>query len=93
MKLSLALISLAIVANVFSAELGILKQWEDFKTTHRKQYSSHQEELLRLQVWNSNLEYIAKHNADANSGKHTFWLKMNEFGDLVGLIRFASRKC
>jgi hypothetical protein len=83
LKLSLAIVSLAIVAHVFSAELSIMQQWQAFKTAHGKQYSSHQEELLRLNIWNANLEYVQQHNADADAGKHTFWLKMNAFGDMV----------
>jgi len=83
MKLSLALLSLALVACAFAAELSVLQQWEAFKAEHGKSYASHQEELYRLQVWNSNAEYVARHNAEADSGKHTFWLAMNRFADLT----------
>jgi hypothetical protein len=28
------------------------------------------------------LKFIASHNNEADSGKHTFWLAMNRFGDM-----------
>ena len=38
---------------------------------------------LRREIWAKNFEYVNEHNKQAIQGKHTFKLKMNEFGDLV----------
>jgi len=34
-------------------------------------------------TWESNLKYVDQHNAEAESGIHTFTLKMNKFGDMT----------
>ena len=36
-------------------------------------------------IWEKHLGYIEKHNGEAKVGKHTFFLKMNKFGDLTNL--------
>ena len=38
----------------------------------------------RRGVWEQNLVTIRKHNLEADRGVHTFWLGMNEYGDMVG---------
>ena len=38
---------------------------------------------LRRIKWENNLKIIAKHNKEADTGKHTFWLGMNAYGDMV----------
>jgi cathepsin L len=82
MRLTLAVL-LALVAGTFAAELSLLEKWNAFKQEHGKKYASHQEELYRLNVWSSNADFVEKHNAEADAGKHTFWVKMNKFGDLL----------
>ena len=37
-------------------------------------------------TWESNLKYIQNHNLEADRGVHTFWLGMNEYGDMVWLF-------
>jgi hypothetical protein len=37
----------------------------------------------RFTSFKSNLEAIREHNADYKAGKHTFYLKMNQFGDIA----------
>ena len=36
-------------------------------------------------IWESNLNFIEKHNLAADRGEHTFWVGMNEYGDMVRL--------
>jgi hypothetical protein len=36
--------------------------------------------------WERNLQYIEKHNKEADSGKHTYWLAMNKYGDMVRAV-------
>lgn len=38
---------------------------------------------LRRAIWEKNLLYIESHNIEASNGKHSFFLKMNKFGDLT----------
>ncbi len=37
--------------------------------------------VFRRSKWENNIKMIAKHNAEANAGKYTFKMTMNEFGD------------
>ena len=53
--------------------------------THGKKYNG-DEELMRFDIWRANLKFISKHNAEADEGKHTFWVGMNKFGDLVSVL-------
>lgn len=81
MKFSLAILVLAFA--VANASNFLTLEWEQFKREHTKQYSSSLEELQRFQIWKSNLDLVNKHNADADNGKHTYWLGMNKFADLT----------
>lgn len=38
-------------------------------------------------IWEGNLEYIEKHNLAADRGDYSFWLGMNEYGDMVSESR------
>lgn len=68
----------------FSAALSKLlindSQWHAWKEFHDKKYESDDEESLRYTIWNENLKYIKRHNADGNS---KFKLQMNHLGDMV----------
>jgi len=81
MKFVLALLIVALASNVSGQ--GLLKEWSLFKKTHSKVYSSNEEENLRFGIWKSNLDYVSKHNSEADNGIHSFWLAMNKFGDLT----------
>ena len=61
----------------------LLHDWESFKTTHGKKYDGEEEEKLRFGIWKSNLKFVTEHNAEADQGKHTFWVAINKFADLV----------
>lgn len=54
--------------------------WDEFKVTYNKQYTSAAEEAVRQTIFHTNLQYIAKHNANK---EHTFTLAVNKFGDLT----------
>lgn len=41
--------------------------------------------FIRRGIWEQNLAYIRKHNLEADRGVHTFWLGMNEYGDMVSI--------
>ncbi|XP_063003379.1 procathepsin L-like [Elgaria multicarinata webbii] len=56
--------------------------WRDWKSTHVKKYLEG-EDAFRRAVWEENLQMIEQHNREASVGKHTYWLGMNQFGDLT----------
>ncbi|RXN09554.1 cathepsin S-like protein [Labeo rohita] len=59
------------------------KNWELWKKTHNKFYSSKDEELSRRELWERNLELITIHNLEASMGLHSYDLSMNHMGDMT----------
>ncbi|KAL3884394.1 hypothetical protein ACJMK2_024535 [Sinanodonta woodiana] len=55
--------------------------WQEFLLRYNKTYSFH-EEPVRYAAWKENLLVINRHNSEADQGIHTYWLTMNEYGDL-----------
>jgi cathepsin L len=56
--------------------------WELFKAQYNKAYEPKYEFVRRL-IWESNVQYIQKHNLEYDMGKHTYGLGVNEFADLT----------
>nr|ALI16261.1 cathepsin L [Cerebratulus lacteus] len=81
-----AFVLLVALTVAFSAPLEqqLDSEWEMFKATHKKTYET-KTETLRKAVFMNNLRYIQKHNAEADMGKHTFWLGVNEYSDWTSL--------
>jgi len=81
------MIRIAVICALFALALSapiqesLNSHWEAYKTTHNKVYAEH-EELLRRIIWEQNLKVIHDHNLDADMGKHTYWLGMNQYGDM-----------
>ena len=80
MKYSIGFVALIICC---ASALNLQEEWENFKIYHKKFYSSSVEEFKRFNIWKSNLDFINQHNKQADNGVHSFWLKMNQFGDLT----------
>ncbi|KAL0148081.1 hypothetical protein M9458_056621, partial [Cirrhinus mrigala] len=59
------------------------QNWELWKKTHNKFYSSKDEELSKREVWEKNLEFITIHNLEASMGLHSYDLSMNHMGDMT----------
>lgn len=51
-----------------------------------KIYESVEEELERFKIFFVNHQKINQHNKEYKMGRHTYTLKMNEFGDMVSLL-------
>jgi cathepsin L len=57
--------------------------WERFQTQYKRAYFDDREVSFRKQIFVNNLRKITQHNVDSESGKFTFTMAMNEFGDLT----------
>lgn len=55
--------------------------WENFKQTHHKVYENESVELKRKLIYEDNVAFIRQHNIEADLGKHTYWLGVNQFAD------------
>lgn len=58
------------------------KEWEEFKLIYNKTYTK-QEENRRKTIWIQNVDFINKHNIEADMGFHGYRLGMNKFGDMT----------
>ena len=81
---------LVLIVVYFSNACSLLKpydqlliDWESFKSDYGKDYANSDLEVKRFFNWYMNTKYIEQHNAAADAGKYTFWVGMNQFGDLV----------
>ena len=81
MKLVLLISSLLLQTQAQSVHYQFPEQWQAWKNSHGKNYTSQLEELDRHLVWLSNKKYIESHNA--NEDYLGFSLAMNSFGDMV----------
>ena len=86
-----------IVADIFH-EHGILsggylelaKEWSAYKAEHGKVYSNGLENYGRMMMYKKNKEMIAEHNRLAHQGHHSYFLKMNHFGDFTHMEFLAT---
>ncbi|XP_049901976.1 cathepsin K [Epinephelus moara] len=76
---------LLLVASALSHldEASLDAQWEEWRTTHRKEYNGLDEEGIRRAIWEKNMRMIEAHNQEAALGMHSFELGMNHLGDMT----------
>jgi cathepsin L len=80
---SLLLLCLASAATAVSFFEVVVEEWGSWKIMHGKQYDDHTEEKFRMKIFMENKQRVAKHNSRAHSGEHTYFQKMNHYGDLL----------
>lgn len=73
---------LIILAFGLAAALDLDGEWVMFKKSYNKMYKNDKEERYRRGIWEYHLDYIQKHNLEADRGVHTFWLGVNEYADM-----------
>lgn len=81
MKLMLVVLAV-VVASASAASFTDNFLWNKFKEEHNKIYTV-EEESLRREIFQKNLEFIREHNKKASNGLATFQVSMNKFGDLT----------
>ncbi|XP_043838484.1 procathepsin L-like [Dromiciops gliroides] len=80
--LCLASLCLGIVAAAPQLDQTLDAKWQQFKRQYRRTYAANEENLRRA-TWEKNLRMIEMHNLEYSTGKHSFLMGMNEFGDLT----------
>ncbi|GLD53250.1 cathepsin L1-like protein [Lates japonicus] len=83
------LLCVSVMLLVVASDLGLCldeadldTQWEQWKTTYGKEYDDNEEEY-RKNIWKKNMRMIEVHNQEAEQGKHSYKLGMNQLGDLT----------
>merc|ERR1711916_401657 len=56
--------------------------WEDYKSTHEKEYTS-AEEPFRFLIFKDNVDQINRHNKEFSAGKQSFTMGVTQFADLT----------
>jgi len=77
--LVIVLISLAVAASAPA------KTFEEWTKTHKKHYQSVAETVQRYEAFKANAEFVAKHNAEAKQGLHSFVVGLNKFADMTNV--------
>jgi len=75
----LALLVAAAVAASVQMKLDVDASWTAWKAKYGKNYLSAEEDAQRQAIFNKNVAYINKHNAEG----HSYTLGMNQFGDMT----------
>merc|ERR1711936_98110 len=65
------------------AAAAVPSDWNQFKARFGKTYKSSAEESRRFAIYKENLAFIARHNADAATGKESYTVGVNHFADLT----------
>merc|ERR1712154_615825 len=80
LRLTLAVCALVALTSALRVERNDL--WESFKLRHNRVYAG-QRDVIRREIWASNLDYIERHNVEEARGLHTFTMGENQFTDLT----------
>ncbi|XP_046576336.1 procathepsin L-like [Haliotis rubra] len=73
------LVAVAVAAPLDHALDG---EWEIFKQTYGKVYSTDDVVIRRL-IWERSLQFIQQHNLEADRGLHSYRLGVNEYADMT----------
>ncbi|XP_041962384.1 cathepsin K-like isoform X1 [Alosa sapidissima] len=57
--------------------------WEDWKSTHQREYFGWGEMAIRRTIWETNMQLIEAHNQEYELGIHSYELGMNHLGDMT----------
>jgi len=82
LKMFKLVVVLAVVAACSALREERNGQWEAYKATFACVYQG-KEEVTRRGIWESNMDYIERHNAEADQGVHTYWMGENQFTDMT----------
>ncbi|CAO1422879.1 unnamed protein product [Diamesa tonsa] len=61
--------------------------WKLYKNQHKKQYRANHEDILRMNKFMQNVNYINKHNKLHKAGNETYELGINKYTDLMDTER------
>ncbi|XP_066283070.1 cathepsin L-like [Branchiostoma lanceolatum] len=59
------------------------EEWTRYKTKFAKVYMTREEEARKAKIFGENLEYISRHNQEADRGLHSYRLGVTPFADMT----------
>jgi len=81
--LLLCVMGLVSVSQAVSFVEVVMEEWNTFKLQHGKTYDTKMDDKFRMKIYMENKIKIARHNARAAEGKHSYHLKINKYGDML----------
>ncbi|CAH1112855.1 unnamed protein product [Psylliodes chrysocephalus] len=79
MKVSIVFAAALLAVSALPAQ----EEWTLFKATHGKSYENIDEEKVRFQIFQDNVQKINAHNALYEAGLKTYTMAVNQFSDLT----------
>jgi len=76
----LTVVALVVCSSALRVERNEL--WSAYKQQHSRNYVG-QRDIVRREIWESNLDWIERHNIEADRGMHTYWCGENQFTDMT----------
>ncbi|CAF1026707.1 unnamed protein product [Adineta steineri] len=76
------LVIVFVLSSTCARNMTLNQHWKIWKNQFNKSYSNVEERLCRV-IWENNLKIVEEHHRQANLGAYTYWLGMNQFGDLT----------
>ncbi|XP_064622799.1 procathepsin L-like [Lineus longissimus] len=61
--------------------VGLEDEWSKYKVSYERSYESTEEGLRKI-IFMNNLKTIMRHNIEADMGRHTYWMGVNQFTDM-----------
>ena len=83
MKQLLVLAALVAATSALNFMDVVVEEWNTFKVAHGKSYKTPAEEKFRMKVFMDNKGKVARHNYLAHQGYHSYFMKMNQYSDLL----------
>ena len=83
MKQLLLLAALVAATSALNFMDVVVEEWNTFKVAHGKSYKTPAEEKFRMKIFMDNKGKVARHNYLAHQGYHSYFMKMNQYSDLL----------
>ncbi|XP_044513496.1 procathepsin L-like [Gracilinanus agilis] len=80
--LCLASLCLGLVVAAPQFDRALDSQWDQWKAQYEKTYEVNEDNWRRA-TWEKNLKMIEAHNLEYSTGKQSFQMRMNKFGDMT----------
>lgn len=73
----------------FQFSVDLEDEWSKYKVSYERSYEATEDGLRKI-IFMNNLKTIMRHNIEADMGRHTYWMGVNQFTDMVGAAKFSA---
>jgi len=80
---SFLVLAVVLVAVAHGSTLDLDTEWENFQVRFDRKFAAQEEHDFRQAIFNENLKFIQKHNAEYALGLHTYTVGINKLADMT----------